>query len=123
METYSNHHLVYGKSAGLHVRRGQTDFGRQSMPAWSIQLAFRIDECARQLDFNSGLRMHQPDRDVHRSLSNFAAMASKVSSGSVTSLKIDSMSSPEMTVKSFSNGTTNMPQRSIEAGLTVSSPV
>src|SRR5262245_16870893 len=118
VETDADRDVVGGKG-GRILARSQRDFGRETLTARRVRPAGGILEAADQLDLNRRLSFQQSDRYVHM----FAETSSNMSSDNVTSRNIAAMSSPEILEKSFSNGATKMPHKSIDAGLTVSSPL
>src|SRR5437867_5609940 len=135
MKTDADRYVVEGEggSAGLH--RCEFDFGREVMAARRIGLALGVDERTAEFDIHGVALLHQAHRDIHQT-SKFPSLAkegnllskrfrasSNGPSGSVTSSKMRSMSTPRIRSKSERTGTTKIPHRSIAAGLTVSSPV
>jgi MFS family permease len=97
-------------------------FGLGAAVVWillGISSVFASSLCANQLDIDGRPRFHKTHREIHRA----AITSSSWSSGSVTSRKIAAMSSAEMTAKSLSSGTTKIPHKSMDAGLTVNCPV
>src|SRR5262249_37622940 len=117
MESDADCDVIKRESAGRWVQWSQPYFRCEAMTPSRIGPACGIHEISDEFNFNCGPRFDQSDRYVH----NREATSSNRSSASVTSLKIAAISSAEILAKSFSSGTTKTPQRSMDAGLTVSS--
>src|SRR5581483_7623858 len=118
METDTNRDVVHSER-GRGILRRERGFRSETMAAGRVHFAGGIPKGAEEFQLDGGTAFDQSDGYVH----SFAATSLKISSGSVTSRKIEAISAPVIRAKSFSKGTTKIPQRSIDAGLTVNSPV
>src|SRR5690349_19630690 len=123
MKADSNRDVIQCKNTRCRVRWRKYYFRRKSVSSGTVRLARGIGKDAGQLDFNGGTCFNQADGYVQGSLSSCSATSRNCSSGKVTSRKIAAIAPAVILAKSSACGTTNIPHKSIVAGLTVSSPV